>query len=294
MTFVSLCALRTIIVFVVLWAEFEITNRSQNFSKFNVQHSTSARSLLARSAVSYLTFMTHADSKNLEVIDLTYSPSPEPRESQPTHADFLTRERRTSTSGKKRKRSPAAAETLRNVRGQSVEGLEEGEVEVRSSSRKRRESSSNGPNTLDRERQREERRERKREKRRQSSTKQANDRDSRERSPQEQRRRQRSKSPRRKRSVSPQTHPQGDSQDPFYIDVEPSVLPVASKFIPSTPSEQDDGLILPPHVSVFGAAPVEILAPSASDSDDDEYIEYLNYDERKVRSQYLFIYVGWL
>jgi len=232
--------------------------------------------------------MAQAEKIHLEVIDLTVSPSPEPGDSETVELageDSLQSRERRSSSRKKRKRSPVQVEISEKLVAQSGVELEEGEVEVKIHSRKRAEGSSDRPNNSEREREREERRDRKHGKKRRSN-KEPNSSNSRDRSPPEQRRQHRSKSPRRKRSVSPNAHSPKDPEDFFCIDVQPSVLPAASKFIPSTPSEQADGLILPPHVSIFGAAPVEILAPSTSDSDDDDYIEYLDYDERKDWKRY--------
>ncbi|KAJ7498948.1 hypothetical protein FB451DRAFT_1203606 [Mycena latifolia] len=55
---------------------------------------------------------------------------------------------------------------------------------------------------------------------------------------------------------------------------------------PPIPDEQlffkPNELVLPAHVSVFGETPINIPA-AALDSDEDEYIEYLDYDNRKCK-----------
>ncbi|KAG6854799.1 hypothetical protein C0991_001226 [Blastosporella zonata] len=66
----------------------------------------------------------------------------------------------------------------------------------------------------------------------------------------------------------------------FFIDVEPVPLPAAVLF-PSTSTatrETSNELLLPVHVSVFGAEPAEILAPERGELDDD-YIDYLDFDD---------------
>jgi len=45
-------------------------------------------------------------------------------------------------------------------------------------------------------------------------------------------------------------------------------------------------LLLPAHVSVFGLAPAEILPASGVDIGDEDYIEYLDYDEVKVGGKF--------
>ncbi|KIP10394.1 hypothetical protein PHLGIDRAFT_33917, partial [Phlebiopsis gigantea 11061_1 CR5-6] len=81
----------------------------------------------------------------------------------------------------------------------------------------------------------------------------------------------------------------------FFVDDGPAEVPAAAKFrdpaIPSVSSadkanEQavDDKplLLLPGHVSVFegtGDAPLEIIVPPEPDSEDEDYIEYLDYDD---------------
>lgn len=68
----------------------------------------------------------------------------------------------------------------------------------------------------------------------------------------------------------------------FFVDDGPAALPPAARYVAATAKEEPNGLILPAHVSVFGETPVTILPATAQDSDEDEdYIEYLDYDNRK-------------
>jgi hypothetical protein len=74
-----------------------------------------------------------------------------------------------------------------------------------------------------------------------------------------------------------------DSTPLFFVDVEPVPFSAVHDLNPSTiPDELGDKLLLPAHVSVFGLAPVEILPTSNAGLDDEDYIEYLDYDDRKV------------
>jgi protein AIR1/2 len=84
------------------------------------------------------------------------------------------------------------------------------------------------------------------------------------------------------RQSSPPRSPT-DTTPLFFVDVEPVPIPAAHILDPSTvPDELGDKLLLPAHVSIFGLAPVEILPTSNTDLDDEDYIEYLDYDDRKV------------
>ncbi|KAL6307200.1 hypothetical protein BKA93DRAFT_728235 [Sparassis latifolia] len=76
----------------------------------------------------------------------------------------------------------------------------------------------------------------------------------------------------------------------FFVDVNHSDLPSSMKLNEQQPGssgktpeqEETPMLLLPAHVSVFGEGgvdPVEILPPSNPVSDDDDYIEYLDYDD---------------
>lgn len=88
----------------------------------------------------------------------------------------------------------------------------------------------------------------------------------------------------------------------FYIDEEPADIPVSSKPttdpLPNKPAPKPNetaqgnplGLLLPAHVTVFednGDIPIEILPPPPLDSEDDDYIEYLDYDDNRRVSTFL-------
>jgi hypothetical protein len=81
------------------------------------------------------------------------------------------------------------------------------------------------------------------------------------------------------------------SSDLFFIDVKPGlgVEGTASRDAVAVPKENEDEapkLLLPTHVSVLSGdgndIPVEILPPSDSDPECEDYIEYLDYDDGKV------------
>ncbi|KAJ7638788.1 hypothetical protein FB45DRAFT_827354 [Roridomyces roridus] len=68
----------------------------------------------------------------------------------------------------------------------------------------------------------------------------------------------------------------------FFLDDKPAQLPAEARYTPAQAQEEAlRDLILPAHVSVFGETPAEIpVAESDSDGEED-YIEYLDYDNRK-------------
>ena len=73
---------------------------------------------------------------------------------------------------------------------------------------------------------------------------------------------------------------------PFFIDVAPSleVDPQTLYTAPSIKDSQKDDeqkLLLPSHVTVFGDSPVEII-PVAPTEEDADFIDYLDYDDSKV------------
>jgi protein AIR1/2 len=89
----------------------------------------------------------------------------------------------------------------------------------------------------------------------------------------------------------------------FFVDTTPASIPVGMAFdsgavdAPQSPSSQAPEadkippLLLPAHVSVLDAVdglPVQIVQPVDSDSDTESYIEYLDYDDRLVRSSHPF------
>ncbi|KAF5393833.1 hypothetical protein D9757_000030 [Collybiopsis confluens] len=74
------------------------------------------------------------------------------------------------------------------------------------------------------------------------------------------------------------THSPGDqpaNTNLFVIDTQPSSeIPHYDAPSVSTPDDIEGKLLLPPHVSVMGSVPVEIIAPATEDQD---YVEYLDY-----------------
>lgn len=110
----------------------------------------------------------------------------------------------------------------------------------------------------------------------------------REQSPR-QRRRSYSPEPRR-HDVSPP--PSSHSSALFFVDVQPSEVKQSEKpLVQSADATVINGeapkLLLPAHVSALSGAeesiPAEILLPSDSEGQDDDYIEYLDYMDRNVR-----------
>lgn len=85
--------------------------------------------------------------------------------------------------------------------------------------------------------------------------------------------------------------------DLFFVDLSPTA-------IPSTPVTQEQEsistmngengkvgkLLLPSHVTVFGDALVEIISQPLSDSDDDEFIKYLDYEDTRVCTYITLLY----
>ncbi|KAF7789446.1 hypothetical protein EIP86_000391 [Pleurotus ostreatoroseus] len=130
-----------------------------------------------------------------------------------------------------------------------------------------------------------------------STPKPKNPKDARKREKKRKRRdkvRQRDQDDQRARSETPEK--QTEELPLFYIDEEPAEIPALSKPTtdppPNKPAPKPDetaqsntpGLLLPAHVTVFegnGEAPIEILPPPPLDSEDDDYIEYLDYDDNR-------------
>lgn len=100
--------------------------------------------------------------------------------------------------------------------------------------------------------------------------------------------------------------PTSDNEHLFFVDTAPAAVPVDlafdlapdAKVEPSssqtsgTPQPDKIPLLLPAHVSVLDPGEgllVQIIQPAESDSDSDSYIEYLDYDDRLVRSQYFLL-----
>lgn len=106
------------------------------------------------------------------------------------------------------------------------------------------------------------------------------------------------------RTPSPRPKMKDKFSDLFYVDVKPAQVPdsvkpkvaevgAAENLAATTSAEilEPNKLLLPEHVSVFGLGqsgegPVEIIGPATpgSKEDEDDFIEYLDYDDRsKVR-----------
>ena len=107
------------------------------------------------------------------------------------------------------------------------------------------------------------------------------------------------KPPKRKRidetsgisKICSQTHfgepDKSDSADLFFVDLSPTIIPsipVSQESFSATNGETKkvDKLLLPSHVTVFGNALVEIISQPLSDSDDEEFIKYLDYEDTRV------------
>jgi protein AIR1/2 len=100
------------------------------------------------------------------------------------------------------------------------------------------------------------------------------------------------KSSRRKKDRERQRQREPDPPIPdeqlFFIDETPAPLPSAALHTAAVPAiEKPTDLILPAHVSVFGETPMD-LPVAALDSDEEDYIEYLDYDNRKVCSMFTY------
>ncbi|KAK0230783.1 hypothetical protein IW262DRAFT_1340380 [Armillaria fumosa] len=96
-------------------------------------------------------------------------------------------------------------------------------------------------------------------------------------------------SERRRRSRSPPDRSPSslDNSQLFFLDLEPvAVQSVAEKTAKADEEGGSPKLLLPSHVQVLGSVPVQILPPSSSDSGDEDYIDYLDYDDRKGLVRY--------
>ncbi|KAF9534352.1 hypothetical protein CPB83DRAFT_931053 [Crepidotus variabilis] len=75
--------------------------------------------------------------------------------------------------------------------------------------------------------------------------------------------------------------PQSDNL--FYVDVDPLPIPTSRFDIHSSKKEGDipsDQLLVPAHVTIFGSTPFQIIAPpTPSDSEEEDFIKYLDYDD---------------
>lgn len=75
----------------------------------------------------------------------------------------------------------------------------------------------------------------------------------------------------------------------FFVDIKPT--PAELSALPSLDVPAISGsskLLLPDHVSVFGVDPVEIIRPTTPEPDEENFIEYLEYEERKVSNTCLY------
>ena len=210
-----------------------------------------------KAATAFITLAANmVDTDSLEIIDLTESPPPpEPIVIQSDEDDVEASSPKDTKSGKEMRKS-------RRKKRKKGGPIEDGEVA---------ESSTQASRIHSRERQAD-----------------------RNRIPPS-RRRSHSPEPRR-RSPSPRLR--GNFTDLFYVDVLPAQVSVSVKpTIPgekrpdsdcATNNEMDHSkLLLPEHVSVFGvgengAGPVEIIGPPTpkSGDEDEDFIEYLDYDDR--------------
>jgi hypothetical protein len=104
---------------------------------------------------------------------------------------------------------------------------------------------------------------------------------------------------RRERRRQADKHDSGEpdsAADLFFVDLPPIAIPpipVSRESISTTngESEKVGKLLLPSHVTVFGDALVEIISQSLSDSDDDEFIKYLDYEDTRVCIHYSFVFL---
>lgn len=90
--------------------------------------------------------------------------------------------------------------------------------------------------------------------------------------------------PRRRAENTQVESPKPPQANIFFVDVQPT--PLADITPPcSLPQEEPaKKLLLPAHVTVFGTTPVEILPESIAEEDEDDFINYLDLDDTKVRS----------
>ncbi|KAH9482625.1 hypothetical protein JR316_0004725 [Psilocybe cubensis] len=82
---------------------------------------------------------------------------------------------------------------------------------------------------------------------------------------------------------------QAEDQDLFYVDVTPVPVPSARQIMAersNEPVETSGKLLVPAHVTVLGSTPVEIISQPAVDSEDENFIDYLDYDDSKHTLRY--------
>jgi len=77
-----------------------------------------------------------------------------------------------------------------------------------------------------------------------------------------------------------------DQKSSFFIDLTPaSILPISRRTPPTSNQSNNpqNKLLVPSHVTVLGNTPTEIVSSPLSDSGDDDFINYLDYEDTKVR-----------
>lgn len=82
-----------------------------------------------------------------------------------------------------------------------------------------------------------------------------------------------------------QENPKPEEQDLFYVDVTPVPVPSVRQTAAEKPNESAETsgkLLVPAHVTVLGSTPVEIISQPSADSEDEDFINYLDYDDSKV------------
>ena len=74
-----------------------------------------------------------------------------------------------------------------------------------------------------------------------------------------------------------------DDKSLYFIDVIPVPLPPPiAQAQPETQESQPDTLLLPAHVAVFGNDSIQIVSPTKKELDEEDYIEYLAYDDYRA------------
>lgn len=76
-----------------------------------------------------------------------------------------------------------------------------------------------------------------------------------------------------------------EEQDLFFVDVTPTLIPPARQIVTEAhnePAESSGKLLVPSHVTVLGSTPVEIRIQPLAESEDEDFINYLDYDDSKV------------
>ena len=81
-----------------------------------------------------------------------------------------------------------------------------------------------------------------------------------------------------------------DTSQLFFIDVTPVSMPppVILPQPQTRENPQTSKLLLPSHVAVFEKEPLQILSPSQKEIGEEDYIEYLEFDEHRVNITLIF------